>query len=241
MTSLLQSLSKKNFKICCLTFIVKKCNLQHNIQKQKAKFSLHNHMGHGIHSKNTTWRWNKISLENSLAKTKTQRNTVTPNMFFLKCSQVMIQQFQSFCQRMVYLGRWWKHVWCKWFQAARLSECFPFSLYMTLNWTLYDTELNQTATSDKVEEITVIMEKTLTWKSFTACQQLSYGNKLVQGDMDYHFCQFLMKSWVHVMKTFGEAILDDSRNTFEKKRKFWSNYGNWCQDWKNRYDWRLMS
>ena len=38
------------------------------------------------------------------------------------------------------------------------------------------------------------------------------------------------------MKTFGEAILDDSWNTFEKKIKFWSNYGNWCQDWKNRDD-----
>ena len=111
--SLLQSPLVKNLKICCPISIVKKTALQHSIQKQLAKFSLHNRIGHKIHSKNTAWRWNNISLETFLAKTKTQGNTGAQKMFFLKCFQVMIQQFLIFCQNMVYLGRWWKHAWCK--------------------------------------------------------------------------------------------------------------------------------
>ena len=45
-----QSFLVKNLKICCPIFIVKKYTLQHSIQKQMAKFSLHNHINHEIHS-----------------------------------------------------------------------------------------------------------------------------------------------------------------------------------------------
>ena len=41
---------REEFEDMLSTFYLKKCALQHSIQKQIAKFSLHNHMGHGIHS-----------------------------------------------------------------------------------------------------------------------------------------------------------------------------------------------